>query len=65
MIATNEKKDVAKRDVSQLCAELYKENNANILIFLAYLDKSKTLLDDIRITRAIQRMSPRHAHRTT
>lgn len=53
MIATNEKKDVAKRDVSQLCAELYKENNANILIFLAYLDKSKTLLDDIRITSMI------------
>lgn len=52
MIATNEK-DVAKRDVSHLCAELYKENNANILIFLAYLDKSKTLLDDIRITSMI------------
>lgn len=52
MIATNEK-DIAKKDVSQLCSALYKENNANILIFLAYLDKSKTLLDDIRISSMI------------
>lgn len=52
MISTNEK-DVAKKDVSHLCTELYKENNVNILIFLAYLDKSKTLLDDIRITSMI------------
>lgn len=59
MIATNEK-DVAKKDVSHLCEELYKENNANILIFLAYLDKSKTLLDDIRITSMIpfEKLSP-------
>lgn len=52
MIATTEK-NTAKKDVSQLCGALYKENNANILIFLAYLDKSKTLLDDIRITSMI------------
>lgn len=52
MITTTEK-DVAKKDISQLCDTLYKENNANILIFLAYLDKSKTLLDDIRITSMI------------
>lgn len=52
MIATNEK-DVAKKDIAQLCTALYKENNANILVFLAYLDKSKTLLEDIRITSMI------------
>lgn len=40
----------AKRCIVAMCDSLHKSSNANVLIFLAYLDKSKTLLDEIRFT---------------
>lgn len=36
--------------MKKLCNALHKENNANILLFLAYLDKSDILLDEIKFT---------------
>lgn len=40
----------AKQYIVAMCDSLHKSSNANVLIFLAYLDKSKTLLDEIRFT---------------
>lgn len=39
-----------QNEVKKLCNALHKENNANILLFLAYLDKSDILLDEIKFT---------------
>lgn len=37
-----------EREVKELCNSLHKENNANILLFLAYLDNSDILLTEIK-----------------
>lgn len=39
-----------QRVIKELCNALHKENNANILLFLAYLDKSDILLNEIKFT---------------
>lgn len=39
-----------QNELNKLCDALHKENNANILLFLAYLDKSDILLDEIKFT---------------
>lgn len=44
------KEEEAKQCIITMCDALHKSSNANVLIFLAYLDKSKTLLDEIRFT---------------
>lgn len=35
-------------EIKVLCEKLYKEENGNILVFLAYLDKEVSLLDEIK-----------------
>lgn len=47
MISRGQGEEVRKHIV-KMCDSLHKTNSANILIFLAYLDKSKTLLNEIR-----------------
>lgn len=49
MIRTGKEKE-AKQCIVAMCESLHMSSNANVLIFLAYLDKSKTLLDEIRFT---------------
>lgn len=39
-----------KQQIINLCKNLHKENNANILLFLAYLDKSGVLLEEIKFS---------------
>ena len=45
-----DKQEEAKQCIIRMCESLHKSSNANVLIFLAYLDKSKTLLEEIRFT---------------
>lgn len=44
------KAEEAKQCIMAMCDSLHQSSNANVLIFLAYLDKSKTLLNEIRFT---------------
>ena len=43
-------KEDGKQQIINLCKNLHKENNANILLFLAYLDTSGVLLDEIKFS---------------
>lgn len=43
-------KEDGKQQVVNLCKNLHKENNANILLFLAYQDTSGVLLDEINFS---------------
>lgn len=40
--------DVKKKEIKCLCKKLYKEENGNILIFMAYLDKDLSLIEEIK-----------------
>lgn len=42
------KDDERKSEIKKLCEKLYKEENGNILIFMAYLDTDLSLLEEIR-----------------
>lgn len=44
------KQEEAKKCIVRMCESLHRSSNANVLIFLAYLDKSKMLLEEIRFT---------------
>lgn len=48
-IAENLDTDEGKREVTELRDTLHKEESANILVFLAYLDKHKVLLDELQL----------------
>ena len=48
-IAENLDTDKGKREVIELRNTLHKEESANILVFLAYLDKNKVLLDELQL----------------
>lgn len=41
------KREDRNEEIKTLCAKLYREENGNILVFLAYLDKELALLDEI------------------
>lgn len=41
--------DEGKREVTELRDTLHKEESANVLVFLAYLDKHKVLLDELQL----------------
>lgn len=47
MIIKGQKKEVQKH-IEDMCRSLHRVSNSNVLIFFAYLDKSKLLLDEIR-----------------
>lgn len=48
-IAENLDSGEGKQEVENLSNTLHKEESANILVFLAYLDKHKILLDELRL----------------
>lgn len=48
-IAENLDSDKGKREVIELRNTLHKEESANVLVFLAYLDKNKVLLDELQL----------------
>lgn len=48
-IAENLDSDEGKQEVTDLRNTLHKEESANILVFLAYLDKHKVLLDELQL----------------
>lgn len=48
-IAENLNSDEGKKEVIGLRNSLHKEESANILVFLAYLDKNKVLLDELQL----------------
>lgn len=48
-LAENLDADEGKQDVIDLRNTLHKEESANILVFLAYLDKHKVLLDELQL----------------
>ena len=47
-IATMNEKKVHDEEIKTLCEKLYREENGNILVFLAYLDKDLSLIDEIK-----------------
>jgi UDP-2,3-diacylglucosamine pyrophosphatase LpxH len=40
--------DEKKKEIKCLCEKLYKEENGNILVFMAYLDKDLSLIEEIK-----------------